>query len=335
MQNVRPTQEISGQMLNFSTISYRGFEGVYQHDNESLENMKEAKGEVRGDVKEARVAVELAKRAGAERFAPDELRKALDSQQETMEAAEAKIDQKQLMLRAHETVRLALEAQVRAEERSMQAALDTERKEHANEISDLEVAISNAKSETERAELLARQREMQLQIEQEARKRSMADAQRAWEEAQRAQQEREEARERMQLALSKVLETRMTARGLIMNVPDILFEFNKSDLKPQARETLSRVCGILQVAEGYKLGFEGHTDSVGSDEYNQALSEHRAQSVRDYLVSCGLSPDIMTTRGFGEMRPIASNDTADGRQTNRRVDIVVQDEEDSELSYLP
>jgi outer membrane protein OmpA-like peptidoglycan-associated protein len=217
----------------------------------------------------------------------------------------------------------------------MQAALDAERKEHANEISNLEVAIGNAQSETERAELLARQREMQLQIEQEARKRSMADAQRAWEEAQQARQDREEARERMQLALSKVLETRMTARGLILNVPDILFEFNKSDLKPQARETLSRVCGILQVAEGYKLGFEGHTDSVGSDEYNQALSEHRAQSVRDFLVSCGLSPDIMTTRGFGETRPIASNDTADGRQTNRRVEIVLQDEENSDLSFLP
>ena len=334
LQNIRPAGEISGQMMKFSNVSYRGFEGIYQHDSESLENMNEAEGEIRGDVKEARVAVELAKRAGAEQFATDELKRALASHEKTIAAAEANVDAKQLMLQAHETVRLALEAQVRAEERAMQAALNEERNEHASEINDLEMAIGKAQSETERAELLARQRDMQLQLEQDARMRAQADAQRAWDEAQRARQEREEARAKMQQALSKVVETRMTARGLIMNVPDILFEFNKASLKPEARETLSRVCGILQVAEGYKLGFEGHTDSVGSDEYNQTLSEDRAQSVRDYLVSCGQSPDIMTTRGFVESQPIASNDTEDGRQKNRRVEIVLEEEEDFHLSYV-
>jgi len=171
-------------------------------------------------------------------------------------------------------------------------------------------------------------------MEQNAKAKALADAQRAWDEAQRANQEREEARARMQAALSKVLETRMTARGLIMNVPDILFEFNKATLKPEARETLSRVCGILQVAEGYKLAFEGHTDSIGSVEYNQTLSEHRAESVRDYLVSCGLAAEIMSTQGFGKTRPIASNETDNGRQQNRRVEIVLEEDEDFELSSL-
>jgi outer membrane protein OmpA-like peptidoglycan-associated protein len=148
---------------------------------------------------------------------------------------------------------------------------------------------------------------------------AQAEAQKAKDAAERDRQAREAASARLLAALNKVIETRMTARGLIMNLPGVLFEFNQATLKPQARETLSKVCGILQVGQGYRLAIEGHTDSVGSDAYNATLSEHRAASVRDYLVGCGLSSSMMTIHGFGESQPIASNDSAEGRQRNRRV----------------
>ena len=96
-------------------------------------------------------------------------------------------------------------------------------------------------------------------------------------------------------------------------------------MKPQAREVLSKVCGILSVAGGYNLSIEGHTDSTGSDEYNQKLSERRAQSVHDYLGGCGMTTTAMASKGFGETQPMADNNTNEGRQKNRRVEIVIAD----------
>jgi outer membrane protein OmpA-like peptidoglycan-associated protein len=129
----------------------------------------------------------------------------------------------------------------------------------------------------------------------------------------------------MQQALGLVAETRETARGIIVNLPDILFDFNRATLRPQAREVLSKIAGIMLVARGYQLKVEGHTDNIGSDDYNQKLSEKRAQAVRDYLASSGLSADIITAQGFGESQPIASNTKPAGRQKNRRVEIVIED----------
>ncbi len=129
----------------------------------------------------------------------------------------------------------------------------------------------------------------------------------------------------MREALSAVVETRETVRGLVVNLPDILFDFDKATLKPQAKEILSKVCGIIIVAGEFRLSIEGHTDSVGTDEYNQGLSERRAESVRSYMAGCGLSSLTLTSKGFGEIQPIESNDTAEGRQRNRRVEIVIEE----------
>jgi outer membrane protein OmpA-like peptidoglycan-associated protein len=129
----------------------------------------------------------------------------------------------------------------------------------------------------------------------------------------------------MQQALGLVAETRETARGLIVNLPDILFDTGRATLRPAAREVVSRIAGILLVSRGYRLKIEGHTDTVGSDAYNQKLSEKRAQSVYDYLLKAGVSPDLMTTAGFGKSQPVAPNTTAAGRQKNRRVEIVIED----------
>ena len=160
-----------------------------------------------------------------------------------------------------------------------------------------------------------------------AKAQADAAASLAQQQADAARKQAEEASNKMQAALSKVVETRRTARGLILNLPDILFEFGKANLKPETREVLAKVSGILLVASGYHLSIEGHTDSIGSDEFNLKLSEARAQSVLDYLFQAGVSPDIMAKRGFGKSQPRSSNDTAKGRQENRRVEIVIEDKE--------
>jgi outer membrane protein OmpA-like peptidoglycan-associated protein len=104
---------------------------------------------------------------------------------------------------------------------------------------------------------------------------------------------------------------------------DVLFEFGKYTLKPEAREKLAKVSGILLAYAGLTLEVDGYTDDVGSDEFNQTLSEERAGSVRDYLTSQGVPSSSITTKGFGKSNPIASNDTPEGRQENRRVELIV------------
>jgi outer membrane protein OmpA-like peptidoglycan-associated protein len=104
---------------------------------------------------------------------------------------------------------------------------------------------------------------------------------------------------------------------------DVLFDFGKYTLRPGAREKLARVSGIILAHPGLRIEVEGHTDSVGSEEFNQKLSEQRAGAVRDYLVNSGVSANNVSSRGFGKLQPVATNDTADGRQRNRRVELVV------------
>lgn len=122
---------------------------------------------------------------------------------------------------------------------------------------------------------------------------------------------------------NRILQTRDTARGLIVNMSDVLFDTGKYTLRPAAREKLAKVSGIILSHPGLALEVEGHTDSVGSDEYNMRLSEQRANSVRDYLIAQGINPAIVTARGFGKTMPIADNSTPQGRQMNRRVELVV------------
>src|SRR5207253_5285092 len=114
-----------------------------------------------------------------------------------------------------------------------------------------------------------------------------------------------------------ILQTRDTARGLIVNMSDVLFDTGKSSLRPMAREKLAKVAGIVSGHPGLRLDVEGHTDSVGGDDYNQQLSEHRGAAVRDYLTQQGMTASSVTSKGLGKTQPVASNDTAAGRQQNR------------------
>ena len=123
--------------------------------------------------------------------------------------------------------------------------------------------------------------------------------------------------------LNSILQTKDSARGLIVNMSDVLFDTGSYTLKPGAREKLAKISGILLAHPGLTLQIEGHTDSVGGDEYNLRLSEQRAGSVRDFLAQQGVPSAAMTAAGFGKTVPVATNDTPEGRQRNRRVEIVV------------
>src|SRR5262249_33926481 len=145
-----------------------------------------------------------------------------------------------------------------------------------------------------------------------ARLAAEADKQRAQASAAQADREKAELRDQLRQQLNTILDTRETARGLIVNLSDVLFDTGSSGLKPGTREKLAKVAGILLSHPGLKLQIEGHTDSVGAEDYNQRLSENRADSVRTYLVAEGIAPNAVTTEGFGETQPVASNDTPSG-----------------------
>jgi len=154
------------------------------------------------------------------------------------------------------------------------------------------------------------------------------DEQRASAQAEldRATKEKADLRSQLLLQFNAILQTRDTARGLIVNMSDVLFDTGKYTLRPIAREKLAKVAGIVSGHPGLRLDVEGYTDSVGSDAYNQQLSEDRGTAVRDYLTHEGMAESAVTTKGFGKADPVASNDTAAGRQQNRRVELVISGE---------
>lgn len=149
----------------------------------------------------------------------------------------------------------------------------------------------------------------------------------AQEELEQIQEARRQELNRLQDALGRIVETRRTAIGLVMNLGSdaIQFDFDQAALKPENRELLSRIAGILMTAEGYRIHVGGHTDHVGTEEYNQRLSERRAQSVHDYLIEAGISPDIITLKGYGKTNPLVEGTDPAARARNRRVEIGIID----------
>jgi outer membrane protein OmpA-like peptidoglycan-associated protein len=155
---------------------------------------------------------------------------------------------------------------------------------------------------------------------------NQADLDRAAKDRAQAEAEKAELRALLLKQFNAILQTRDTARGLIVNMSDVLFDTAKYSLRPVAREKLAKVAGIVSGHPGLRLDVEGHTDSVGGEEYNQQLSEQRGAAVRDYLIQQGMAASSVTARGFGKTQPVASNDTAQGRQQNRRVELVISGE---------
>jgi outer membrane protein OmpA-like peptidoglycan-associated protein len=297
----------------------------------------------------ARRAVEMARAAGASEHADAELRdaEAKLAALEQLSRGKRKLSKDAETL-ARDVMRLAEHARVLTADRQEQARRAAERRAAQS-------AISRAEEEADRAAAkAASERENAAQAREDAERAageaakaraSMRDAQdqterarageeaarteadRARAEAREAQQDKEEMQAQLYRSLSAILETRREARGLIVNLSDVLFDFDRASLKPGAREKLSRLAGILLAYPGrYDIEIEGHTDSIGSHQYNVRLSEDRAESVGAYLREAGI-PAARITRvaGLAETRPVASNDNAAGRQMNRRVEIVIGD----------
>ena len=211
----------------------------------------------------------------------------------------------------------AVEARVQ-QQQAEQAAAQAQRDRAAAEQAKAEALQAKQEAEVARQQALAQQQQLAAQTQA-----AQAQAQTAEQRAQAAEQEKEQMRQRLLTQLNQVLQTRDTARGLIVNMSDVLFDLNQATLKPDAKIRLAKVAGIIEAYPDLRLQIEGYTDSTGTVQYNQELSERRAAAVRDFLVSQGVNLNSVTAQGFGPSNPVASNSTASGRQANRRVDLVV------------
>src|SRR5271157_197873 len=295
---------------------------------------------------EARNAAEIARSRGAEKYAPDIFAKVDESLKKAEDALARKAGNQEIVSAARQAVQFAEDAR----------ALTTQRQEEERIAQEREAAAAQAKAEAEAAEAkrkadeeaqrqaeLAAAREAKIKAEAElaaVKAKMEADAQaaqakaeadalaqaKAFAEAEQARKSAEALRAQLLEQFNRILDTRDTQRGLVINMADVLFDTGKFELRPIAREKLARLAGIVLAHPGLKLDIEGHTDSTGSDELNQKLSDQRAGSVRKYLVEQGLPETSLIAVGFGSSMPVADNSTAAGRQQNRRVEIIVSGE---------
>lgn len=297
---------------------------------------------------QARNAVQIAKAAGAEKYAAEGFKNA----ERLLALSEKKAGgKKSRAMTAREAVQSAEDSRSIAVKRQAEEDIITEQQQAQDKLNNAKSQAATATKGQEKAEVAQIKAEMaqgQSNAERDAAlvlatnavassAGSQADAQTARAEAVKSKEQEDAANNRAQKAegektvlraqlfqqLNSIFQTRDTARGLIVNMSDALFKTGSSELLPAVREKLSKIAGILSARQGLKLNIEGHTDNVGSDEYNQQLSEKRAQTARDYLVSQGVPADSIVSQGFGKTNPIDSNDTPQGRQNNRRVEIVV------------
>jgi outer membrane protein OmpA-like peptidoglycan-associated protein len=309
---------------------------------------------------EARNAFRIAKAQGAARYAPeswtkaeDGLRRAEDYQLRKQhkaaataarDAVQASEDARNIAVRRQEDERVAEQQRASDEAtRRARAAQEDEAQRRADaDRQRMQAEVAAAQEAKARAEADAQRQAAMLQ-EQQSREQATLAAQQAAQSAQQAQDAQAQAQQAQQLAaqserdkqelrakllqqFNRILETRDTVRGLVVNIGDVLFDTGKYTLRSPAREALAKLSGIVLAYPGLRLQVEGHTDSTGSPAFNQRLSEQRAATVRDYLVQQGVDLNSVSAAGLGEGMPIADNSTAAGRQKNRRVEIIVSGE---------
>ena len=304
---------------------------------------------------EARNALRIAHLVAADKYAPTILAKADEQLREAESAYRGKQDKKSIDAAAREAAQTAEEARVMAvkqkaeEEAQAQAAAEkkaadertakarAEADAQSKARADADAARAQAEIAKAEAQKAAAEAARQKQEAEQAKAEALAQQQALAAEAdkarqaavqsdqlrQQAEKEKQDLRARLLQQLNTVLATRDTARGLIANMSDVLFKSGSFELLGGARERLAKVSGIVLAYPSLHLSVEGHTDSIGTDDYNQQLSEKRAQAVRDYLVQQGISSDAISASGFGKTAPVASNDTPDGRKQNRRVELVL------------
>ena len=220
----------------------------------------------------------------------------------------------------------AATAQAQSDAADAQAAktqADSDATRARNEAADAQHAAAKARSDMADSQAASANA---LSAAQAAAERSRLDTLKAQMSAQQAEADKAAMRVRLSEQLNKILQTRDSARGLIVSMSDVLFDTGKYSLKPGAREKLAKVAGILVSYPGLNIEVGGYTDNVGGDGMNQRLSENRADSVRDYLVQQGVATDSVSAKGFGNTLPVATNDNSAGRQQNRRVELLVSGE---------
>jgi outer membrane protein OmpA-like peptidoglycan-associated protein len=309
-------------------------------------------------LREARLAIAISKATGAEKYAADTIKKADIELLNAEGYNRGKGDKRSLETTARAAVQMAEDARIITLRKERAEDLDNERaaaaqrelsakqaadaaRQQADEQSRLRADADSARMAAEKAKAEAMAASAQAQTDkaaadaarqaaltEQAKAQADADAaRRAAADANSALKQSEADKQKMRLQLltqlNAILQTRDSARGLIVNMSDVLFDFGKATLRSEAREKLAKVSGIVLAYPGLKLALEGHTDSIGTDEFNQTLSEKRAMTVRDYLLAQGLNMNSLSAIGLGKRDPIASNDTNEGRQQNRRVEMIV------------
>src|SRR6266852_2024539 len=301
---------------------------------------------------EARNALRIAQSEGAEQYASDSYQRAVQLMNNADEYATRKhVDNKPLIAVAREAVQTAEDAREIAVKKMDQVRLTNERQDSADAQAKSQGQADDAIRQKEQAESdTAKAQAAKAQAESDAAKaqsdmaanqaastvavsaaqadadRSRLAAEQAQSNVQQAETDKAAMRTRLSEQLNTIIETRDSARGLIVSMSDVLFDTGKYSLKPGAREKLAKVAGILLAYPGLNIEVGGYTDNVGGDAMNQTLSENRAGSVRDYLVQQVVASTSVSARGFGNTLAVASNDNASGRQQNRRVELLVSGE---------
>jgi outer membrane protein OmpA-like peptidoglycan-associated protein len=279
---------------------------------EEVYRQKQNKAAVEAAAKEATETAEEARLMAVKQKAEEEAQAAAAAR-EAKARADAEAEAKR-RIDAEAAQAQAEQARAQAE----QAKAEAERMKLEAQAAAQEAARQKDEAEKAKAEAVAQQQVLAAETDKARAAAAQSESLR-----QQAEKDKQELRARLLQQLNSILATRDSARGLIANMSDVLFRSGSFELLPGARERLAKVSGIVLAYPSLHLSVEGHTDSVGSDQYNQDLSEHRAESVRDYFVQQGISSGVIEARGFGKTEPIASNDTAEGRQQNRRVELVL------------
>ncbi|HLK05434.1 MAG TPA: OmpA family protein [Candidatus Acidoferrum sp.] len=295
-QQLQSAEDLYRQKRDKKTVVAAARDSVQTSEEARVIAVKQKAEEVAQAKAAADKAAAEAREAKARQDAADEAKRRADAEQARQAAETARADAERLKAEAEKSAADAAKAKEEAE------------KARAAALADQQAALEQkraAEAETEKA-------------------RAAAELARA--AAAKAESEKAELRAQLLAQLNAVLQTNDSARGLIVNMSDVLFDTGSYTLRPAAREKLAKISGIVLAHRGLTLQIEGHTDSVGGDDFNQRLSEQRAGSVLDFLAEQGVPASSMTSRGFGKTQPVASNDTTEGRQKNRRVELVVNGE---------
>jgi outer membrane protein OmpA-like peptidoglycan-associated protein len=286
---------------------------------EEAYRQKQNKAAVEAAAKEATETAEEARLMAVKQKAEDEAQAAAAARE-----AKARADAEAESKRRADAEKATAQAEAARAEAEKAKAEALKMKQEA-EAAAQEAARQKAAAEKATAEAVAQQQVLAAETDKARQAAAQSDTlrQQAEKEKQQAEYEKQELRARLLQQLNSILVTRDSARGLVANMSDVLFRSGSVELLPGARERLAKVSGIVLAYPGLHVAVEGHTDSIGTDDYNQQLSEHRASSVRDYLVQQGIASGAIEARGFGKTEPIASNDSPEGRQQNRRVELVL------------